>query len=127
MSEIEGVITRQLRFEFNGGEQVVLAMVTVMDQSLHLHLSAPGNGGRLDNLSASMKTRFEHLPVVSQLMSSHNIVTDNWGSSIGQKLALRLKAQVFVSCSLPEQFEAIMLPLELELAKALATTTAGRD
>ncbi len=86
MSEIEGIITRQLRFEFNGGEQVVLATVTSMNQSLHLHLTSPGNGGRLDNLSASMKTRFEHLPVVSQLMSSDNIVTDNWGSSLGQKV-----------------------------------------
>ncbi len=119
MSE-EGIRTRQLRFEFNGGEHVVLAMVTCMEKSMHIHLTCPGSGSRLDNLSASMQTRFEHLPVVSQLMSSQNIVTDMWGCNIGQKLALRLKAQMFVSCSLPEHFEPIMLPLESELFKALA-------
>jgi hypothetical protein len=57
-------------------------------------------------------------PLFSSLLLSFFIYR-----AVPPQLALRLKAQVFVSCSLPEHYEAVMLPLEIELARALATKT----
>lgn len=129
-----GIARRQFIFEFNGGEHIVIASIMCMEKSYHVYLSTPGRseqagtgagGHMLGNLSASMKTRYDHMPIVTQLINSDNAVNDEWGISIGQKLALRLNAQMFISCHLPSSYECIIQCLEQELIKTLSAAVVA--
>ena len=111
--------TKQFQFDFNKGEQVVLAQVMILKDSFHIYLTSPSSDHTMSNLSATMNTRFEPMPITSHLFMSQNITVDSWGASIGQKLAKRSNAQVFVSCNLNASHENIVQELEQELIKVL--------
>jgi hypothetical protein len=114
-----GIDTKQFQFDFNKGEQVVLAQVMFLKDSFHIYLTSPSSDHAMSNLSAAMSTRFEPMPISSNLFMSESVTADAWGTSIGQKLAKRSNAQVFVSCNLSAEHEGIIQELEQELMKLL--------
>jgi len=122
MAEASGISTKRYQFDFNNGEQVVLAQVMLLKDSYHFYLSSPDSDGAMSNLSTAMNTRFEVMPTSTQLFMSENVAADAWGASIGQRLAKRLKAQVFVSCNLPASHEGIIQSLEQQLMKVIIHT-----
>jgi len=115
-----GIDTKRYHFDFNNGEKAVLAQVMILKDSYHIYLTSPESDGAMSNLSTAMNTRFDAMPTATQLFMSENVTADAWSTSIGQKMAKRLKAQVFVSCNLDASHEGIIHSLEQELMKILS-------
>eukprot|EP00802_Teleaulax_amphioxeia_P027018 Tamp_28233.p1 GENE.Tamp_28233~~Tamp_28233.p1 ORF type:complete len:141 (+),score=32.31 Tamp_28233:295-717(+) len=71
------------------------------------------------NLDVAMCSNLDSMPVTSSLMSSG---TEGVGSSLSQRLAMKLKAQVFVSYNLPTSMPNLQEAVEktlFEKVKAL--------
>jgi len=125
MSE-EEVRLESLSFSFDKANLVVLCQVTAMKNSLYVYLTVPDGPQLMNNLSAAMGTRYDTMPISTHLIPSNDNVCDQWGESVGQKLAKRLKAQVFVSCNLTPDFEPIMQELEINLIKEMSANLSSK-
>lgn len=108
------------RFSASFDDKVVLIQLTVMKNSCQIWLGSPDTGTvAMNNVVVSMNTRFESLPLTTQLISSGEESQDSWGESLSQKLAKKLNSQVFVHCSLPSSYEGVIFSLEQELLQRL--------
>jgi hypothetical protein len=108
------------RFVATFDEKAVTIQVTKMNKTYQIWLGTPDSGTlSLSNMTVSMNTRFDSLPLTTQLLSSGVEVQDSWGESLSQKLAKKLNSQVFVHCSLPASYDGIIFKLEQELMTRL--------
>jgi hypothetical protein len=99
--------------------KVVLVQVTLMKDSCQIWLGSADSGVVMNNMTASMSTRFGNAPMSTSLVSSGDEAQDSFSDSISAKLAHKLKAQVFVHCSLPPTYEALIPGIEQELSSLL--------
>ena len=74
----------------------------IMDKSCYIWLSCKDVPCNMGSLATAMPTRFSGIPVSTILMNSESDIS----SEMAQRLALRFKIQVFVSCNLPTSYEA---------------------
>ena len=101
-------------------EKVVLVQATVMKDSCQLWLGSPESGSvSLGNMTVAMNSRFEDAPISTTLVNSGEEIQDSFSDSIGQRLANKLNAQVFVHCSLPQSYQSLISSLEVELCSKL--------
>ena len=108
------------RFVATFDDKIVTIQATIMKETYRIWLGSPDSGSiSLSNMTVSMNTRFDSLPLTTQLLSSGEEVQDSWGESLSQKLAKKLNAQVFVHCSLPATYDDIISKLEKELLTRL--------
>jgi len=70
------------------------------------------------NLDVAMCSKLDSMPVTSTLMGS---TTEGVGSSLSQRLAIKLKAQVFVSYNLPTSMPALQEAVEKKLFEEVRT------
>ena len=108
------------RFIATFDDKSVAIQLTTMKNTAQIWLGTRESGDvSLSNMTVSMNTRFESLPLTTQLLSSGEEGQDSWGESLSQKLAKKLNAQVFVHCSLPVTYEGVISKLEQELLTRL--------
>ena len=101
------------RFVATFDDKIVTIQATIMKETYRIWLGSPDSGSiSLSNMTVSMNTRFDSLPLTTQLLSSGEEVQDSWSESLSQKLAKKLNAQVFVHCSLPASYDDILSKLE---------------
>ena len=70
-------------------------------------------------MTVAMNTRFDNAPISTTLVTSDEEMKDGFSDSIGQKLAKKLDAQVFVHCSLPQSYQFLVPVIEQELCSKL--------
>jgi hypothetical protein len=112
--------TKRYQLAFSGGE-TVFVQIMPMKGSYHIYLTSPEMGSAMQNLVCAIQTPYDPMPSATSLVSSEDVQADSWATSIGQKLAKKLKVQMLVSCNLPATYESIFPHLELELLKLLSS------
>jgi len=110
---------RTFTLDFNHGNSLVNVVVQKFEGSIHVSLSSPTTGPNLENLICAMKTPYSDMPSAASLFCSESVHCDEWATSVGQKLARRLKVQMLVSCSLSPQYDTLFPHIEIELLKLL--------
>ena len=97
----------------------ILVNIMLMENSCYIWVGGPESTLEMPNLSAAMQTKYESMPICSHLLSPDGDGGGDWGGGIAQKLAKRLKGQLFVSCALPPSYEEAIPELERALLTML--------
>ena len=95
---------------------LVLGSVMLMNESCFVWLGSEQGACNMSSLSAAMPTRFSGIPISTVLLNDEGDLS----SDMSKRLALRFKIQVFVSCNIPQSFEAHMHLIDRELIRVLS-------
>jgi Proteasome assembly chaperone 4 len=74
----------------------------IMEKSCYIWLTCKDVPCNMGSLATAMPTRFSGIPISTTLMNNESDIN----SEMAQRLAIRFKIQVFVSCNLPPSYEA---------------------
>lgn len=110
-----GIKTMDFSFMVADNAQV-LGSVMIMHESCFIWLGSEQGSCNMSSLSAAMPTRFSGIPISTVLLNDESDLS----SDMSKRLALRFKIQVFVSCNIPQSFEAQMHLIDKELIGVLS-------
>lgn len=114
------------QLDFAGGEAICM-QISPMKGSYHIYLTTPQGNVAMKNLVCAIQTPYDSMPSATTLIPSHDAISDSWATSVGQKLAKRLKVQMFVSCNLPDSYESIVPQMELEILKLVSAHVESKQ
>lgn len=112
----------RLEVSFESGSSVAVQLMRG-DGCVHVWLSSGDNerGGShcsLNNVVTGIQTAYDSMPLSRPLLSTETEDDDDLATQLAQRLAKRLKMQVFVSCSLSPKF-ALLSSVERQIVSYL--------
>ncbi len=117
---------REFRFQEVALDVLVFFQILVMNRSYFVWIGS--SAGSFDMLDLSMASSTDVLPVSTSLIGNDS---DTVGLALSNKLAMKLKTQVYVSFNLPGNQSALLQELErilfLKLIPLICDTKSSHD
>ena len=92
-------------FSLTMDDCIVIGNIIVLNKSCFVWIGVGGDSAScLDNLTTSIPSKFEQMPLSSNLLQSSGSVVNSdlaFCNTMSQKIAKKFQVQSFVSCSVP--------------------------
>lgn len=116
----EASMIQEYTFQDKFNEVKVCGLILAMKDSYMIWVGTAA--GSFNSLDVAMKTPMDTMPVSCPLMGSS---ADAPGNAMAKRLSMKLKAQVFLSYSLPATMPELQLAVEGRLAQELKKISAA--
>lgn len=118
MGDRSGMAIHRLEVTFESGASVAVQLMKG-DGCVHVWLGSDEiNQCSLNNIVTSIQTRHDPMPLSRPLLTTETDEDDDLATQLAQRLAKRLKMQIFCSCNLPPSF-ALLSGVERQIVSFL--------